>query len=74
MEYDQSKVDEMLLALMYLTYFADHDVTRSWKGYDRDALNRLHAASLISDPVGKARSVTLSEAGVKRSREPLFKI
>jgi addiction module RelB/DinJ family antitoxin len=34
MEYDQSKVDEMLLALMHLTSFSDHGVTRSWKGYD----------------------------------------
>ena len=69
MEYDQSKVDEMLLALMHLTSFIDQGVTRSWKGYDWDAMNRLHAAGLISDPVSKAKSVMLSEAGAKRSRE-----
>jgi Domain of unknown function (DUF6429) len=69
MEYDQSKVDEMLLALMHLTSFGEHGVTRSWKGYDWDAMNRLHAAGLISDPVSKAKSVMLSVEGAKRSRE-----
>jgi hypothetical protein len=69
MDYDQSKVDEMLLALMHLTSFGDQGVTRSWKGYDWDAMNRLHAAGLISDPVSKAKSVMLSEEGAKRSRE-----
>jgi hypothetical protein len=69
MDYDQSKVDEMLLALMYLTSFGDQGFTRSWKAYDWDAMNRLHAAGLISDPVSKAKSVMLSEEGAKRSRE-----
>jgi hypothetical protein len=69
MDYDQSKVDEMLLALMHLTSFGDQGVTRTWKGYDWDAMNRLHAAGLISDPVSKAKSVMLTEQGAKRSRE-----
>jgi hypothetical protein len=69
MEYDQSKVDEMLLALMHLTSFTEHETTRSWKSYDWDAMNRLYAAGLISNPVGKAKSVMLSEAGARRSRE-----
>jgi hypothetical protein len=69
MDYDQSKVDDMTLALMLLTSFSEHGITRSWKGYDWDALGRLHAAGLIQDPVGKAKSVVLTEEGVKRSRE-----
>ena len=32
MDYDQSKVDEMTLALMFLTSFSEHSITRSWKG------------------------------------------
>jgi hypothetical protein len=69
MDYDQSKVDEMTLALMFLTSFSEHGITRSWKGYDWDAMGRLHTAGLIQDPVGKAKSVVLTEEGEKRSRE-----
>ena len=69
MDYDQSKVDEITLALMFLTSFSEHGITRSWKGYDWDAMGRLHAAGLIQDPVGKAKSVVLTEEGEKRSRE-----
>jgi Mn-dependent DtxR family transcriptional regulator len=32
-------------------------------------MGRLHAAGLIHDPVGKAKSVVLTEEGEKRSRE-----
>ena len=69
MDYDRSKVDEMTLALMFLTSFSEHDITRSWKGHDWDVMNRLHAAGWISDPVGKAKSVVLTQEGAKRSRE-----
>jgi hypothetical protein len=69
MDYNQAKVDELTLALMFLTSFSDAGVTRSWKGYDWEVMNRLHAAGYISDPVGKAKSVRLSEEGEKRSRE-----
>ena len=62
-------MDEMTLALMYLTSFDLGSTPRSWKGYDRETMNRLHAAGLIGDPVSKAKSVALSDAGMKRSRE-----
>ena len=63
MDYDQSKVDEMTLALMFLTSFSEQEITRSWKGYDWGVLGRLHTAGLIYDPVGKAKSVVLTEEG-----------
>ena len=69
MDYDESKVDEMTLALMFLTSFSEHGITRSWKGYDWDAMGWFHAVGLIQDPVGKAKSVVLMEEGEKRSRE-----
>ena len=69
MEYNRAKVDELTLALMFLTSFPDGGVTRSWKGYDWEAMNRLREAGCISDPVGKAKSVRLTEEGEKRSRE-----
>ena len=63
------KVEEVTLALMHLTSFEEHGAVRSWKGYSWDALNRLHERGWISDPVSKAKSVTLTEDGARRSRE-----
>jgi hypothetical protein len=68
-DYDKDKVDEMVLALMYLTL---HDEYRAWKGFDWDALNRLFEKGMIYNPVGKAKSVMLTDAGLARS-EALFK-
>ena len=53
MDYDEGKVDEMVLALLYLTSFTEQGFVRAWKGHDWDALNRLHESGLISDPKNK---------------------
>jgi hypothetical protein len=66
MDYDKDKVDEMVLALLYLTL---HDEYRAWKGHDWEAMNRLHEKGMIENPVGKAKSVALTEEGLRRSRE-----
>ena len=39
MEYDTDKVDELVLALLYLT--THEQGTRAWKGMDWEAMNRL---------------------------------
>jgi hypothetical protein len=72
MEYDKDKVDEMILALLYLTTFEDEFGFRAWKGLDWDSLDRLHERGYIGNPKSKAKSVTLSEEGAKVSEE-LFK-
>jgi hypothetical protein len=64
MEYDHDRIDDAVLALAYLTL---HDGARVWKSFDWDALNRLHAKGLISDPVSKAKSVVLTEQGLKQA-------
>jgi len=64
MEIDTDKVDEAVLALLYLTL---HDGARAWW----DTLNRLHAKGFISDPVSKAKSVILTDEGLHVS-ERLF--
>ena len=66
MEIDRDKIDEAVLALMWLTL---HDERRAWKGFDWDALERLHARGLIADPVNKARSVILTDEGLRQSEE-----
>lgn len=69
MEYNTDKVDEMVLALLYLTL---HDGHRAWKGHDFEAMNRLHETGMIHDPVGKTKSVLLTDDGLERCEE-LFK-
>ncbi|WP_207470252.1 DUF6429 family protein [Paracoccus fontiphilus] len=66
MEIDRDKIDEAVLALMWLTL---HDERRAWKGFDWDALERLHARGLIADPVSKAKSVVLTDEGLRQSEE-----
>ena len=72
MRYDKDKVDEMVLALMWLVMHSDGDAVRAWKGFDWDALDRLHEKGFISDPKSKAKSVVLSNQAVELS-EALFK-
>jgi hypothetical protein len=61
MDYDEGKVDEMVLALLYLTSSNEQSFVRAWKGHDWDALNRLHKSGLISDPKNKDKSIVLSQ-------------
>ena len=68
MELDTEKIDEAVLALLYLTL---HERNRAWKSFDWDAMNRLHEKGYITDPVGKAKSVALTDEGL-REAERLF--
>jgi hypothetical protein len=69
MEYDEEKVDEMVLALLYLGTFRDGPAIRAWKGFDWDSMNRLYEKGFIHDPRSKARSVILTEEGERATRE-----
>ena len=68
MEYDQNKVDETVLALLYLTL---HDYNHAWKGYEWDVMNRLFEKGFIQNPRDKNKSVVLTEEGLRLS-EALF--
>ena len=70
MEYDKDKVDELVLALLYLT--THEKGTRAWKGMDWEAMNRLHEKGYIGNPKSKAKSVMLTQEGAQLS-EDLFK-
>jgi hypothetical protein len=72
MELDTNKIDAAVLALLYLGL---HDGARAWKGFDWEAMNRLHEQGYITDPRGKAKSVAFTEEGLalaKRLLEELF--
>ncbi|MBB3133308.1 hypothetical protein FHS26_001012 [Rhizobium pisi] len=66
MDMDEEKIDDAVLALLWLTL---HDGDRAWKGFDWDVMDRLHRKGLIENPAGKAKSVVLSEEGLRRSEE-----
>jgi hypothetical protein len=69
MKIDEDKIDDTVLALLYLTLNSDG---RAWKSLDWAVMNRLHAKGLIHDPVNKAKSVVLTDKGAARS-ERLFR-
>ena len=71
METDTDKIDEAVLALLYLTL---HDGARAWKSFDWDAMHRLHEKGYISNPVGKAKSVVLTEEGLREAERLFIKL
>jgi hypothetical protein len=73
MEYDGDRVDEMILALLYLTSSHDQYGTKAWKGLDWEAMDRLYQKGYISDPRGKSPTLVLSEAGARLSKELFFR-
>lgn len=65
---DPIRIDAAVLALLWLNL---RTTGTAWKGFDWTAMDRLHERGLISDPVGKARSVEMT-AEDRREAERLF--
>ena len=63
------RIDDCVLALLLL---GRHDGQRVWKSFDWAAMERLHEKGLISDPVGRAKSVVLTDDGLGKA-ERLFR-
>ena len=68
MQLNTNKIDDAVLALLYLGL---HDGARAWKGFDWDAMDRLHEKGFITDPRGKAKSVVFTEEGLERAERLL---
>jgi hypothetical protein len=68
MNLDTAKIDDAVLALLLLGL---HDGARAWKGFDWDAMDRLHQMGYISDPRGKTKSVVFTEEGLEREERLL---
>lgn len=68
MDVDEDRIDEAVLALLWLTL---HNGARAWKGHGWDALDRLHRKGFILNPASKAKSVVLTEEGLHEA-ERLF--
>lgn len=65
MDFDETKIDQAVLALLYLTL---HDDNHAWKSIDWDAMNRLHEKGLIANPMNKAKSVIFTEQGLVEAK------
>ncbi|WP_246707672.1 DUF6429 family protein [Ensifer oleiphilus] len=66
MDIDEDKIDNAVLALLWLTV---HDGRRAWKGFDWDTTDRLFKKGLIGDPANKTKSLILTDEGLERSEE-----
>jgi hypothetical protein len=69
MDIDRDRIDETVLALLFL---GRHDGDRTWKSFDWSTMERLHAKGLISNPVSQAKSVVFTDEGLRLS-EALFR-
>ena len=66
MSLDEDRIDDAVLALLYLGL---HQGYRAWKGFDWDAMDRLYEKGMIDNPRSKAKSVVFTEDGLRRSKE-----
>lgn len=73
----QDAIDDLTLALLYLTSFSDSEGNRfnelAWKNYDFDAISRSDANDFVVDPRGRRHSkyVYLTTKGHRKARELL---
>jgi hypothetical protein len=63
--FDRDKIDDAVLALLYLTLYDEY---RAWKGFDWDALDRLYDNGMIENPRNKNKSVAFTAEGRRRSK------
>lgn len=68
-EFDQDKVDDVTLALLWLTTHSDDFGHRAWKSFDWDTMDRLYQKGFIGSPKGKAKSVALTDQGAERAKQ-----
>lgn len=66
-------VKDITLLLLWLTSFEDDrnpskNIKRSWKGYDFGVLGKLADENLVTNSF-KAKSVVLTDEGIKRAQE-----
>jgi hypothetical protein len=75
MNIDAEKVEQTVLALLFLTSFdKKFGGKRAWKGFPWSVMDQLHEKGYISDPATKNKSVWLSEEGARLSEELFEKL
>ncbi len=70
MDIDAEKLEQTVLALLYLNSFEEKvGGRRAWKGFPWSVMDQLHEKGYISDPATKNKSVRLSEEGARLAEE-----
>ena len=65
MQLNQQKVEEAVLAILWLTL---HNEVEAWKTIDWDTMDRLHQKGFIFDPTHRAKSVIFTRGRLGRGR------
>ena len=71
MDYDEDKVDEITMALLYLVMSRGEQGGQAWKTFETRTLDRLHAKGWIADPQSRSPYVQVTPEGVTMT-ETLF--
>ncbi len=71
MELNERKIQDAVLALLYVSLHKGH---RAWKSFDWEAMNQLHERGMILDPRSKAKSVVLTEEGEAEAERLAMKL
>ena len=69
MDYDEDKLDQVVLALLHHNTFDHGGVLRAQKSFDWNAMERLHEKGVISDPKSKAKSLIMTEKSQEIAEE-----
>ena len=71
MNISEDKIDDTVLALLYLTSFKQGKSYpwQAWQSMDWDAMDRLHEKGFISDPKNKNKSIVFTEEGYELSKQ-----
>ena len=69
MAYFTEKVDEMALALLFLTSFEEYGSMKAWKGMAWEVSDRLHEKGYIHDPKNPNKSEMFTEEVYMRSQK-----
>jgi hypothetical protein len=74
MDIDEEKLEQTVLALLYLNTIDDKFRKRAWKGFPWSVMDVLHAKGYTSNPATKNKSVVLAEEGAMLSKELFEKL
>jgi hypothetical protein len=66
MAIDTDRIDDCVPAVLPL---GRHDGQRVWKSFGWDAMDGLQKKGMISNPVGRAKSVVLTNEGLERAEQ-----
>ena len=66
-EEEARRIDDLVLALLYLNTSSDQHEARAWKTFPQESMDRLYARGLIGNPKTVAKSVVVTRDGAAQS-------